>query len=131
MSTTINRQVRLKTRPVGIPQPEHFEIVESHVPVPGAGQVLIRNHYLSVEPAMRGWVNALANYTEPVPVGAVMRSLATGQVVASHHPAYQSGDFVTGPFGWQDYAVVDAKTIQRKLTDPDQIRKSTRLNSSH
>ena len=74
----VNRQVRLKSRPSGIPQAEHFEIVEAPVPDPSDGQVVVRNIYLSVDPAMRGWVSAVASYSEPVALGAVMRSLAVG-----------------------------------------------------
>ncbi len=59
---TVNRQVLLKARPDGIPQAEHFELAEAPVPAPGAGQILVRNVYLSVEPAMRGWVSAVANF---------------------------------------------------------------------
>ena len=76
MSTPMNRQVLLASRPEGIPQAGHFRIVEAPVPVPGPGQILVRNTWLSVEPAMRGWVSAVANYSEPVAVGAVMRSFA-------------------------------------------------------
>jgi NADPH-dependent curcumin reductase CurA len=115
MSQPINRQVRLKSRPSGIPQPEHFEIVDAAVPDAADGQVLIRNIYLSVEPAMRGWVNAVANYSEPVAVGAVMRSYAVGRVEQSRHPDFHPGEYVTGMFGWQDYAAVDGKAIHRKV----------------
>jgi len=85
--------------------------------VPGLsdGQVLVRNIYLSVDPAMRGWVSAVANYSEPVALGAVMRSLAVGRVEESRHAEYQPGDYVTGMFGWQDYAVVNGTEIQRKV----------------
>jgi len=114
-----NRQVRLKVRPTGIPQAGHFEIVETPVPEPQDGQILVRNIYLSVEPAMRGWVNAAANYSEPVPIGAVMRSLAAGRVEASRNPDFRPGDLVCGWFGWQDYAAVDPKAIDRKITDSD------------
>jgi NADPH-dependent curcumin reductase len=119
-----NRQVLLKSRPVGIPQAEHFEIVETPVPALRAGQVLVRNLYLSVEPAMRGWVNAAANYSDPVPVGAVMRSLAAGRIEASEHPDWKPGDLVCGMFGWQDYAAVDAASIGpatfgRRVTETD------------
>src|SRR5512139_1851570 len=103
MPQPANRQVRLKSRPSGIPQAEHFEIVEAAMPAPGDGQVLVRNVYLSVEPAMRGWVSAVANYSEPVPIGGVMRAFATGRVEASRHPDFRHGDYVTGMFGWQDY----------------------------
>ncbi len=119
MQQPVNRQVRLKSRPSGIPEAEHFEIVEGSVPDPSDGQVLVRNIYLSVEPAMRGWVSVVANYSEPVHLGAVMRSPAVGRVEASRHPDFQPGEYVTGMFGWQDYAVVDGKTIQRKIVDTD------------
>jgi NADPH-dependent curcumin reductase CurA len=62
-----------------------FEIVESNVPAIGEGQVLVRNRFLSVEPAMRGWVRAVANYSTPVGIGEVMRAFAAGEVVASRH----------------------------------------------
>lgn len=113
--TATNRQVLLKSRPSGIPQAENFEILDAPVPAPADGEVLVRNLYLSVEPAMRGWVSAVANYSEPVAVGAVMRSLATGRVVASRDAGYQAGDLVTGWLGWQEYACVRPQAIQRKL----------------
>ena len=119
MQDRINRQVRLKSRPVGIPEAEHFEIVEVPVPNLQNGQVLVRNIYLSVEPAMRGWVGAATNYLEAVPLGAVMRAFAVGRIKESRHPEFRVGEYVTGMFGWQDYATVDAKEIQRKVTDTD------------
>ena len=115
MHQRVNRQVRLKSRPSGIPQAEHFEIVEAPVPDPSDGQVLVRNIYLSVDPAMRGWVSAVANYSEPVALGAVMRSLAVGRVEESRSSDFHPGEYVTGMFGWQDYAVVDAEAIERKV----------------
>jgi hypothetical protein len=119
MTATVNRQVLLKSRPEGIPEDRHFQIVESAVPTPAGSQVLVRNLYLSVEPAMRGWVSAVKNYAEPVPVGGVMRSFAVARVEASCHPDYRVGDLVTGLFGWQDYAVVEAEAIRRKVTETD------------
>jgi NADPH-dependent curcumin reductase CurA len=113
----VNRQVRLRSRPSGIPEAEHFAIVEAPVPEISDGQVLVRNIYLSVEPAMRGWVSAVPNYSEPVALGSVMRSLAVGRVERSRQRDFQAGDCVTGMFGWQDYAAVDPKTIQRKVAD--------------
>ncbi len=112
-----NRQVILKARPSDIPQAEHFEVIETDIPSIADGQVLVRNVYLSVEPAMRGWVSAVANYSEPVPLGGVMRSLTVGKIVDSRHPDYQHGEFVTGMFGWQDYAAVAGSAIQRKVED--------------
>ena len=114
-----NRQVILKRRPVAIPQADDFEIIERPVPTPGAGQVLVRNLFLSVESAMRGWVSAVANYSQPVALGAVMRSFAAGEIVASNDAAWPVGTRVTGLFGWQDYAVVDAASIQRRVDETD------------
>jgi NADPH-dependent curcumin reductase CurA len=119
MEHRINRQVRLKLRPLGIPEAEHFEIVEAPVPEIQEGQILVRNIYLSVDPAMRGWVNVVANYMDPVPLGSVMRSFAVGRVVKSHHRDYQIGEVISGMFGWQDYAAVDATAISRKITETD------------
>jgi NADPH-dependent curcumin reductase CurA len=115
MDRRVNRQVRLKSRPSGIPEAKHFEIVETSVPAVADGQILVRNIYLSVEPAMRGWVSAVANYSEPVALGSVMRSLAVGRVEQSRHSNFLAGEYVTGMFGWQDYAAVDPAAIQRKV----------------
>jgi NADPH-dependent curcumin reductase CurA len=114
-----NRQVLLKSRPVGIPQAEHFELVSAPMPEPREGQILVRNQFLSVEPAMRGWVNAVANYSTPVGIGEVMRSFAAGTVVASKNPQFAEGDRVMGMLGWQDYAAVDARAITRKVRETD------------
>ena len=107
-----NRQVLLTSRPAGIPQAENFALAEAPIPALAEGQFLVRNHYLGVEPAMRGWVSAVANYSEPVPVGGVMRSFAAGEVVESRHPDFKPGDRVTGEFGWQDYAVFDGAEVR-------------------
>ena len=113
------RQVILASRPEGIPQAEHFRIVEAPLALPGPGQVRVRNRWLSVEPAMRGWVNAAANYAEPVPVGGVMRSFAAGHIDCSNHPDWAVGTPVTGLFGWQEAAVIDPAQIQRRVDDGD------------
>lgn len=117
--TPINREVRLKTRPAGIPQAEHFEIVQAPVAVPAEGQIVVQNLFLSVEPAMRGWVSGVGNYSEPVPLGGVMRSFAVGRVVESRSADFAVGDVVTGMFGWQDYAVIEGPKIQRKVDELD------------
>jgi hypothetical protein len=114
-----NRQVLLKSRPDGIPQAEHFEIVASPLPPLAHGLVRVRNVYLSVEPAMRGWVSAVANYAEPVALGGVMRSFAAGRVVESRHPEWAPGTWVTGMFGWQDYADVPPERIGRRVLETD------------
>ena len=119
MQTLLNRQVLLKARPSGIPQAEHFEIVEAPVVEPTDGQLIVRNLYLSVEPAMRGWVSSVGNYSDPVPLGGVMRAFTVGRVITSRSAEYAIGDVVTGMFGWQDYAVVDASKVQRRINEPD------------
>ncbi len=119
MFPTRHRQVLLAVRPLGIPQSEHFKIVEAPIPPLQSGELLIRNEFLSVEPAMRGWVNAAANYSDPVAVGDVMRSFAAGTVVASRHARYVEGDHVMGMFGWQEYAVSDGGDVRRKVLETD------------
>jgi hypothetical protein len=114
-----NRQVRLKSRPSGIPQAEHFEIAETPVPTLRDTEFLVRNDFLSVEPAMRGWVSAVANYATPVGIGEVMRSFSAGTVIASRHPGYAEGDQVMGMLGWQDCAVSDGSSITRKVKETD------------
>ncbi|MFT3792319.1 MAG: NADP-dependent oxidoreductase [Rudaea sp.] len=118
-TTATNRQVILKERPVGIPQARHFEIVERPVPQLAPGTVRVRNIFLSVEPAMRGWVNAVGNYSEPVAIGAVMRSFAAGVVQASNVAHLPVGTWVTGMFGWQDHAVVLPEEIGRIVEERD------------
>lgn len=119
-----NRQIVLKSRPVGIPQPKHFALETSAVPELKVGEFLIENHYLSVDPAQRGYVNDENNYAPPVPIGAVMRAMAVGKVLASKSPGVSVGEFYYGWFGWQDYCVATPATILRKA-DPRQAPLST------
>ncbi len=113
MMPETNRRLVLKSRPDGIPGPEHFELGEAEITEPDAGQVLVRNVYLSVDPAQRGWVNAVANYSKPVGIGEVMRAFAVGEVVRSDADALPEGSFVTGMLGWQDYTVAEPKALRR------------------
>jgi NADPH-dependent curcumin reductase CurA len=106
-----NRRVLLAQRPHGVPQASDFSLDEGSIPEPGPGQFLVRNIYLSVDPAQRGWASAEANYSQPVPLGTPMRSLAIGVVVRSNDPAVAEGEFLYGWFGWQDYAVADSARI--------------------
>jgi NADPH-dependent curcumin reductase CurA len=119
MLPTTVRQVVLASRPVGIPQAEHFALVTSPLHALRDGELLVRNEFLSVDPAMRGWVNAAANYSEPVGIGDVMRSFTAGHVVASQHPSYAVGERVMGMLGWQDYAISDGTAIRRKVREQD------------
>lgn len=119
MPSTENRQIVLSSRPLGIPQAEDFAMKTAPVPELREGEFLVRNMFLSIDPAMRGWVNAAANYSDPVGIGEVMRSFAAGTVVASRHPRYAEGDQVMGMLGWQEYAVTDGRTIRRKVVEQD------------
>lgn len=110
-----NRQVFLAARPVGVAQAEHFAIRSVAIPKLAAGEILVRNHYLSVEPAMRGWIADAGNYSAPVPVGEVMRSLASGVIVDSANPDFAVGQHVSGWFGWQEYAVVAGGALVQRV----------------
>jgi NADPH-dependent curcumin reductase len=115
----VNRRIVLASRPDGAPRLDNFRLEEVPLPVPGPGQVLVRTRFLGVEPAMRGWIAAARSYSEPVPIGGVMRAFGVGEVAASNDPGYQPGETVTGLFGWQEWAAVDPPAILRKVVDVD------------
>ena len=119
MVATLNRQIQLKSRPTGIPQAEHFEIADAPLPQLADRQFLVRNEFLSVDPAMRGWVSAVSNYSRPVSLGEVMRSFAAGTVVASRHPDFAEGERVMGMLGWQEFAISDGASITRRVKEVD------------
>ncbi len=110
MSST-NRQVRLAARPSGLPKPTDWDLVEQPIPTPGAGEFAVEISHLSLDPAMRGWMNAGASYIDPVEIGDVMRAGAVGRVTASEHPGFAVGDRVYGTFGVQEHAVSDGKGV--------------------
>lgn len=103
-----NKQQLLKTRPTGLPAEGTWELVETDVPELQPGQVLIKNHYISLDPAMRGWMNDRKSYIEPVGIGDVMRAGSVGEVIkANEHPGFKVGDVLTGWGGVQEYHVSD------------------------
>jgi NADPH-dependent curcumin reductase len=115
----LNRQVILTSRPTGVAQAEHFAIVDApHAPL-GDGELRVRNRFLSVEPAMRGWIADVGNYAAPVEIGSVMRALAVGEVTESRASGFTQGDIVTGWFGWQEEAVVNVAAVVRKVVEAD------------
>jgi NADPH-dependent curcumin reductase CurA len=109
----MNRQVRLAARPSGLPEASDWEVTSESVPVPGPGEFVVAVSHVSVDPAMRGWMNAAASYIPPVEIGAVMRAGAIGHVTASEHPSYAVGDRVYGVFGVQEHAVSDGTGVLR------------------
>ncbi len=106
-----NLQILLAARPVGLPQPSDFEVVRGEVRQPDSGEVLVRCIYLSLDPAMRGWMNDRKSYIPPVQIGEVMRGLVVGEVVASEAEGFTAGDLVSGALGWQQYATVKAADL--------------------
>ncbi len=111
--TELNAQWRLAARPVGLPKPSDWEYVEEPVAEPADGQFLVALEYLSLDPAMRGWMNEGRSYVPPVGIGEVMRAGGLGRVVQSSHPDYAVGDHVSGLFGVQRYAISDGTAVTR------------------
>jgi NADPH-dependent curcumin reductase CurA len=111
--TLQNRQLKLIARPVGLPQTSDFSLETAPVGQPGEGEVLVKVHYLSLDPAMRGWMREGRSYLPPVELGAVMRAGGAGEVLESRDPAFRPGDFVVGMPGAQAYAVLPAAQLSR------------------
>jgi hypothetical protein len=103
-----NRQILLDSRPQGDASVGNFKLVTTETPPLRDGQVLVRHHYLSLDPYMRGRMNDAKSYAAPQPLGQVMLGGTAGEVIKSLHPQYQPGDRVVGMGGWQEYSVVDA-----------------------
>ncbi len=108
----MNRQVRLAKRPPPGPfLPDTFEVIEDDIAEPGDGEFRVRVAYVSLDPAMRGWVNEGRSYVPPVGVGEVMRAFAAGTVEASRHPDFKEGDTVQGLFGVQTHAISNGERV--------------------
>jgi NADPH-dependent curcumin reductase CurA len=113
-----NRQWLLVSRPIGIPQPSDYELVRGPIPALEDGTALIRNLYLSIDPAQRGWAASGTNYSTPVMLGTPMRALAVGVVVESRTPLLPPGSCHYGWFEWQDYCVVAPDRVLSRA-DPE------------
>ncbi len=110
----LNHQCRLSARPRGLPDDSVWELTEEEVPSePPEGSFLVRIELLSLDPAMRGWMNDARSYIAPVQIGEVMRAGGIGEVVASRHPDFAEGDHVHGIFGAQEYAISDGRGTHR------------------
>lgn len=112
-----NLQYILASRPLGWVEESNFRLVESAIPVPKDGEVLVRNHYLSLDPYMRGRMNDARSYAPPAVVGEVMLGGTAGEVMASRHPQFAVGNKVIGRLGWQLYAVSDGTGLSKVDTD--------------
>jgi NADPH-dependent curcumin reductase len=109
--SSINTQVCLAARPNGLPQHSDWEFVEEPLPSPADGEFVVSISHLSLDPAMRGWMNAGASYIDPVEIGDVMRAGAVGVVSASKHPGFAVGEHVYGNFGVQEHALSDGRGV--------------------
>jgi NADPH-dependent curcumin reductase CurA len=111
--TSVNTQCRLAARPVGLPKAQDWAIVGEPIPAAGNGEFVVEIDYLSIDPAMRTWMNAGRSYVPPVEIGEVMRAFAVGRVIESRHPEFAVGDQVSGLFGVQNYAVCDGAGVNK------------------
>ena len=113
MATTVSREIHLKNRPIGLPSESDFELVTLPVPAPGAGEVLVRNLYMSVDPYMRGRMIEQPSYVQPFQVGQPLDGGCVGQVVQSQGGKLQVGDYVLGRKGWREYYISDGAELTR------------------
>jgi NADPH-dependent curcumin reductase CurA len=109
--TLVNTQCRLAARPVGLPKPTDWTFTEEPVPSPADGEFVVRVEYLSIDPAMRTWMNAGRSYVPPVGIGEVMRAAGIGCVIESRHADFAVGDEVYGVFGVQRYGLSDGRGV--------------------
>jgi hypothetical protein len=110
--TTV-KEVRLKSRPTGLPTRDNFEFASVELKPPGAGEVQVKNLWMTVDPYMRGRMNDVKSYAPPFQLGEVMTGGAVGQVTASNDPAFKEGDLVQSQFGWREGFTAPASTVQK------------------
>jgi NADPH:quinone reductase len=110
-----NKEIRLASRPAGLPTLDNFQFVEAEVPKPSSDEVLVRMLYISVDPYLRGRMREGKSYIAPFEVGQVIQSGAVGEVVESNSPKFQPGDVVTGSFGWRLYDVAKAGGLMKVI----------------
>ena len=109
MTENVNRQWILKSRPDGMPRESDLEIVETPIPEPRHGEVLVKSLWMSIDPYMRGRLRDGPSYAEPVPIGGVLQGESVGRVMESKLDGFQAGDIVRGHIGWQEYGILDVK----------------------
>jgi hypothetical protein len=112
-----NKQLLLQKRPIGLPEKDTWKLVETKIPSPKDGEILIQSEYLSLDPAMRGWINEGKSYIAPVELNDVMRAGGVGKVIESKNPNFNVGDYVYGQLGVQQYVVTDGKGYHK--VDPN------------
>lgn len=107
------QRIVLASRPSGAPAPENFRLENAPVPAPGEGEVLVRVHYLSLDPYMRGRMDDAQSYAAPVPIGGTMEGGGVGEVIASNSERFEPGDIAFGMFGWATHGVQNAKMLRK------------------
>jgi NADPH-dependent curcumin reductase len=117
----VNHQFRLAARPVGLPKPSDWQYTDEPVSEPGDGEVLVKVLYISLDPAMRGWMSDARSYIAPVAIGETMRAGGAGEVLVSNHPDLAPGDLVTGLLGVQEYAVTHGNAVTKLGASPAQL----------
>ena len=113
MSMTMSREIRLKSRPTGMPTADNFELATVSLPAPGEGQLLVKNLYMSVDPYMRGRMVDRKSYIPPFQLGEALTGGCVGEVVQSEHPGYQVGEFVMGFLSWREYYLSNGKGLHK------------------
>ena len=113
MTTISNQQVLLAARPAGLPKNSDWKIIETETPELKSEEILVKNKFISVDPAMRGWMNDRATYVPPIPLNSVMRALTVGEVVQSQSPSFSEGDEVAGLGGVQNFCVGNQKVWEK------------------
>jgi NADPH-dependent curcumin reductase len=106
-----NHRFTLAARPVGMPKPTDFSYEEHDVGEPGDGELVVKVRYISLDPAMRGWMNEGKSYVKPIAIGELIRAIAIGEVVESKHPKFAVGSHVQGMFGLQEYALSNGEGL--------------------
>jgi NADPH-dependent curcumin reductase CurA len=124
MSLT-NRQYRLAARPIGMTKPSDWNVTAETVAEPAGGQILIKVLQLSLDPAMRGWMNEGKSYIAPVGIGEVMRAGGVGKIIVSKNPKFAAGDHVSGYFGVQEYCLVDSANLAQMAVSKIDLRMGT------
>ena len=103
--------IALASRPEGAPEPANFRHEPKALPTPGEGEVLVRVHYMSLDPYMRGRMDDAKSYAAPVPIGGTMEAGGVGEVIASNDPKFKPGDFAFGMFGWASHGCLPGKML--------------------
>lgn len=109
----INRRMLLQRRPIGLATAQDVPLVQQGLPEPAEGQVVLRNRFLSIDPAIRDWMSERTSYLPPIALGDVVRSTTLGEVMASRHPSFHPGDLALGLNGWEDYSLADGAALFR------------------